>query len=86
MTATIKLTSKRQATFPADLCRELGIKPGDELVVERRLIDGQTGWLLAHPKPAATPWFGSLKAYAKGKSYDLEAIRASIAKRRGADL
>ena len=86
MAATIKLTSKRQATFPADLCRELGIKPGGKLVVERRLIDGQAGWLLMHPKPTGAPWFGSLKAYAKGKSHDLEAIRASIAKRRGADL
>ncbi|MFP4257559.1 MAG: AbrB/MazE/SpoVT family DNA-binding domain-containing protein [Desulfovermiculus sp.] len=39
MSHTIKLTSKRQATFPVQLCREIGIQPGDELVLERKELE-----------------------------------------------
>lgn len=84
MLDTIKLTSKRQATFPADLCRELGVKPGDELVLERRSIDGHEAWLLSRLQASPAPWFGCLRAYATGKKHDLESIRASIGRRRGA--
>ena len=84
MISTIKLTSKRQATFPAGLCRELGVKPGDELKLERRAIDGHDAWFLSRPVANPAPWFGSLRAYAKGKTHDMESIRACIARRRGA--
>ena len=84
MIGTIKLTSKRQATFPVGLCRELGVKPGDELVVERRSVDGRAAWFLSRPKANPASWFGSLRAYAKGKTHDLESMRANIARRRGA--
>lgn len=34
----MKVTSKRQATLPAALCRDLGIEPGDTIQVERPLV------------------------------------------------
>ena len=79
MPRTIKLTSKRQATFPVDLCAELGLRAGDELTVERREVHGESAWLL-RPARADTSWVGSLKLYAKGKSHRMSAIRTSIAK------
>lgn len=82
MIDTIKLTSKRQATLPARLCRELGVKPGDELALERRSVDGHDAWLLSRPQADPAPWFGCLRAYAAGKSHDMESIRANIARRR----
>ncbi len=30
---TVRLTSKRQATLPLQLCEELGVKPGDEIYI-----------------------------------------------------
>ena len=82
MVTTIKLTSKRQATFPAALCRELGVKPGDELVLERRSSENQVIWVLRHPTSEATPWFACLRAYGAGKKHDLESIRRSIGSRQ----
>lgn len=78
----IKLTAKRQATFPAALCRELGVRPGDRLVLERREIDGEAAWVLRKPEPDWA-WAGSLKGYAGGRSHDWEAIEASIERGRG---
>ncbi|MDI6711413.1 MAG: AbrB/MazE/SpoVT family DNA-binding domain-containing protein [Thermoanaerobacterales bacterium] len=34
--AIVKLSSKRQLTLPAKLCRELGLQAGDRLVIERK--------------------------------------------------
>jgi len=82
MLGAIKLTSKRQATFPAAMCRELGVKPGDELILERRTIDGQMAWILQTPRATAWPWYGRLRRYAKGKAHDLESIRRSVGARR----
>jgi bifunctional DNA-binding transcriptional regulator/antitoxin component of YhaV-PrlF toxin-antitoxin module len=82
---TIKITSKRQATFPADLCGDLGIGPGDQVMVEALELDGEKVWTI---KPVKTKskelWFGSLSKYAKGKSHDMDDIKASIAKGRSA--
>ncbi len=75
----IKITSKRQATLPVDLCREMGIKPGDEISVEKRIVEGQRLWTLS-PKSQSYDWFGSLKAFAQNKSHDLADIRRSIGK------
>lgn len=77
----IKLTSKRQATFPAALCRELGVRPGDKLVLERREVDGEPAWLLRKPHPDWS-WAGSLREYGRGRSHDLEAIERSIERGR----
>lgn len=80
--ASIKLTSKRQATLPVELCREMGIKPGDELKVEKRLVGRERVWTL-RPASNSLDWYGSLSEYAKGKSHDLSEIRKSIGKGLG---
>ena len=80
--STIKITAKRQATFPLELCRDLGIQPGDSLRVEKRLIRGERVWTL-QPNGPSDSWFGSLRKYAKGKSHDLEKIRHRVGKRMG---
>ena len=78
--ATIKLTSKRQATFPKQLCDQLNIEPGDELNVETRVIDGETVWVL-RPRSIDWSWVGSLPIPAS-TSHDMDDVRASIARRR----
>ncbi len=80
MRQVLKLTSKRQATFPVRLCQELGVSPGDNLILERKKIHGEIHWLLKPRKKKESKWFGSLKKYAAGKSHDMESIRASFGK------
>ena len=75
--STIKITAKRQATFPVAVCRELGVSPGDELSVEKRLVDGKNVWVLAPPARSLS-WIGAAKKYAIGKSHDMADIRKSI--------
>ncbi len=83
MAYTLKLTSKRQTTLPAQVCRELGIKPGDDLILEQQEIqEGQVWVLKAQPRRTA-PWFRRLNNYAQNKSQDIEEIRASIGKGLG---
>ena len=77
MGKTVKLTSKRQATLPASLCEELGIEPGDDIDVERRVIDGETVWVLRSRKPDWS-WFGAAREYAKKKSHRWSDVRRSI--------
>ena len=81
MTA-IKITAKRQATLPKKLCEEMRLQPGDALIVDSLVVDGEKVWVL---KPAAevdTPWFGSLRRYAKDKRHDMKSIRKSVAEAR----
>jgi len=80
--STIKITAKRQATLPVELCREMGVKPGDEIAVEKKLVDGQRVWTLV-PKASSFDWFGSLKSYAQNKSHDLTDIRKSVGRGLG---
>jgi len=40
MSSTIKLTSKRQATFPVEVCRQLDLRAGDEIELIPRVQDG----------------------------------------------
>lgn len=75
----VKITSKRQATLPKALCNDLGINPGAELRVEKRLVNGEIMWTL-RPNVPQSKWFGSLRKYAKGKSHDMKVIRSSIGK------
>ena len=77
----IKLTSKRQASFPSKLCGDLGVEPGDRLEVKPASIDGQLVWTIRPIKPTGE-WIGSLEKYAKNKSHRLEDIRDSITKGR----
>ena len=78
MYQTIKLTSKRQATFPFQVCKELGISAGDNLILERKKIDGEFTWVLKPLKKIETKWFAGLQKYATGKEHDMKSIRASI--------
>lgn len=80
----IKLTTKRQATFPVALCRELGVRAGDRLVLERREIDGETVWLVRKPHPDWS-WAGSLREYGSDRSHDWEAIERSIERGRSGE-
>jgi bifunctional DNA-binding transcriptional regulator/antitoxin component of YhaV-PrlF toxin-antitoxin module len=79
----IKLTSKRQATFPRDLCEAMGLEPGDAVLVEEKVVDGERLWVLRRAKDIDWSWFGSLRQYAKGKPHDMGSIRASIGKALG---
>lgn len=82
---TIRLTSKRQATLPRELCEEMRIGPGDLLIVERVEHDGESLWCLRASRPETPSWFGSLRKYAKDKPHDMESIRKSIAVKREND-
>ncbi|MBF0199100.1 MAG: AbrB/MazE/SpoVT family DNA-binding domain-containing protein [Planctomycetes bacterium] len=79
--ATIKITSKRQATFPSELCGDLGIEPGDQVILEPLEIEGRKVWTI-HRVEEDDEWFGSLSKYASSKSHDMDDIRTSIIKRR----
>jgi bifunctional DNA-binding transcriptional regulator/antitoxin component of YhaV-PrlF toxin-antitoxin module len=74
---TVTITAKRQATFPAALCEELGLAPGAKVTLERRVVAGETVWLLRGRKPDWS-WVGLLRRYAGGKSHRLTDIRRSI--------
>lgn len=78
----IKLTSKRQATFPQEACDALRVGPGDFIEMEPGVVDGQNVYIL-RPKPMNRPWLGILRNKAKPVTdFSMEAVRASIAEGR----
>ena len=78
----IKLTSKRQATFPQEACDALGVGPGDIIQMEPGIVDGQNVYIL-RPKSFERPWLGILRDKAKSVTdYSMDAIRTSIAEGR----
>jgi hypothetical protein len=79
--AAIKLTAKRQATLPRSLCEDLDVHPGDEIALERRVLDGETIWIM-RPRKVDWSWFGAASVPANAP-HDMQAIRASIALGRG---
>lgn len=81
MTCVVKMTGKRQVTFPVSVCRELGVQPGGSIRLERCEVEGEVAWVLRNPLNTASDWFGTLRAYAKGKPHDLSTIRRSIVRR-----
>lgn len=79
---TIKLTAKRQATFPAELCHDLDLRPGDRLALERREVDGAPAWIMRPASAGKTSsWFGALRSFASGKSHAMEDIRQSVGRK-----
>lgn len=78
----VKVSSKRQVTFPKKVCETLGIKTGDELLLERHVEANQEVWYLKPAKEATRSWLGSLREYARNKDHSMEAIRDSIARGR----
>jgi len=83
MSQTVRITSKRQATFPAQLCKELGVGPGDDLLLERIKIGDAITWTLKPKKNRHSGWFAGLHKYAVNKKHDMESIRGSIGKSIG---
>ena len=75
--STMTLTSKRQATLPVDLCRELGVMPGEKIELDRRVVDGETVWVLRGHR-LDWSWFGAARRYGKGKKHRWTEIRRSI--------
>lgn len=69
----VKVTAKRQVTFPARVLDAIGAKPGDSL----ELLEGPEGYLLkvrAIDRSRLAPLKGKLR---RGKgSFDLESFRA----------
>jgi bifunctional DNA-binding transcriptional regulator/antitoxin component of YhaV-PrlF toxin-antitoxin module len=81
---TITLTAKRQATLPAELCRELGLQPGDKLALERCEVNGTPAWIMRPVSEEKTSsWFGALRSYGSDKSHAMEDIRRSIGRKAG---
>lgn len=78
----VKLSTKRQATFPRGVCESLGLEPGDEIVLEPKITNGEETWELRPVKARQRPWLHCLNRYATGKDHSMERIRASIAKGR----
>lgn len=81
---TITITAKRQATLPVEVCEDLGIKPGDKIILERRSIDGDTVWVLKAPGRDWS-WLGGARRYATGKSHRWDAVEKSIGEAMASD-
>lgn len=80
----IRLTAKRQATFPSRVCVELGVAPGDELELKPAKMSGENVWVLKPVAKSRSKWIGSLKRFAGNANGDhsMESIRRSVAKGR----
>jgi len=69
----VKITAKRQVTFPAQVLDTLGVKPGDRL----ELLEGPDGFLLRprHIDPSRlAPLRGKLRRGTE--TFDLDTFRA----------
>jgi bifunctional DNA-binding transcriptional regulator/antitoxin component of YhaV-PrlF toxin-antitoxin module len=76
---TIRLTSKRQATFPSDLCDSLNLVPGDRLELVPRIEDGEKVWMLKVQKRPDRAWLGGLKKYGEAVTdHSMDAIHHSV--------
>ncbi len=80
--ATIRLTAKRQATFPRSVCEALRLAPGDAISLDAAVVEGERVWVLRAVRTPAPAWFGRLRRYARGKPHGMAAVRKSIAKAR----
>jgi len=63
--ATIKLTAKRQATLPVEVCRDLGVTSGDFLELLPLQYENRMVWALRPVAKLKSPWIGSLSKYAR---------------------
>lgn len=85
MSLKLKMTAKRQVTFPASVCETLAVYPGDTLVLRSGQSDGRRVWTIeAEPRPDGARWLGALRPYAERKaSHAMPDIRAAVARARG---
>ena len=74
---TMTITSKRQATLPVALCQELGLRPGGKVDLDRRVVNGETVWVL-RGRRLDWSWFGAARQYGKGKRHRWAGVRRSI--------
>ncbi|MDK3159954.1 AbrB/MazE/SpoVT family DNA-binding domain-containing protein [Kamptonema cortianum] len=81
---TIKISSKRQATLPVELCRQMNLKQGDRLHVYPEKKKGKIVWRLSPIPPDEPRWFASLRPEVSGaqRDHSMSEIRKSIARRR----
>lgn len=82
----VKLSLKRQATFPKQVCDALGLSSGGEILLERRIEGNEEIWLLRPAKANNRDWLGCLSAYGHGKSFDMDDIRKSVIRGRKAEF
>lgn len=74
--AVVKLSSKRQLTLPAEICRELDLRAGDRLAIERK---GEQVTFTRLPRD----FTGFLKGAAKGAyGHDAADIDSYVRKER----
>ena len=68
----VKITSKRQVTFPARVLKALGVRPGDQL----ELIEGPDGFLL-RPRRIELSRLAPLRSKISSeiRPFDLESFR-----------
>ena len=81
---TIKLTSKRQATFPVEVCNALNLHPGDEVDLDLHVHQGEKEWVLRPKHSRKRAWLEALRQYshhARG-DHSMKAIRQSIERGR----
>lgn len=78
----VKVSSKRQVTFPKQVCESLGIHPGDEILLQRQMVSGEEVWFLKPANEKTRSWLGSLREYGRNKAHGMEAVRDSIARGR----
>ena len=71
------ITSKRQATLPVALCQELGLRPGEKVDLDRRVVNGETVWVL-RGRRLDWSWIGAARRYGKGKRHRWAGVRRSI--------
>lgn len=79
MMSAITLTTKRQATFPVQVCNDLNLRPGDVIELEPAELAGERVWVLRPQKPLQRPWLGCLAGKTAVTNHSLDAIRASVA-------
>ena len=74
----LKLSTKRQATFPVEACEALRIGPGDVIEMESRVLDGEEVWLLRPRKQPDRPWLGCLGSKTEAAEHSMERVRENI--------
>ena len=62
---TIKLTAKRQATFPSQLCEDMGIRPGDQIQLIPSKRKGKRVWTMKPVRKETSSYLGILRKYVK---------------------
>ncbi len=72
------MTTKRQVTFPVEVCEALNLAPGDEVILDSQECRGEPVWILRSSKQPDRSWMYALRRYARGRDHSLAAIRESI--------